>query len=200
MWGQHGDIILVHGDNLLSEAIEYLTRSYFSHSALCAEPGKIVEMTVYGFQYRDNYYISDTRPYIVLRHKSFFPQNYMYPLYIKRIRLSIEKFKKNPPRYDYWEILSQALKIIFSRNKLLKNEGESFISLNILLAVSEKLICSALIDSIYEEAGIDLFPKRIPKHTTPADIASLATGKKPKLLVIYKSPAYKKLEQRINNN
>lgn len=188
MYYQYGDIILVHGDNLISEAIQNLTHSFFSHAALCTEPGKIAEMTRYGFQYLDNHYLSGSRQYVVLRHRWLMPPSTRRYYFINRIKGCIERYRQKPPRYDYFEILSQALKIILSRGEQLTRAGEQYISINLLLMVSERLICSALVDTVYEMAGIDLFPNRVSKHTTPADIASLTEGANPILLEIYKTP------------
>lgn len=191
MLGKYGDIILVHGDNLLSDIIQNLTDSFFAHAALCTEPGKIAEMNRFGFQYRDNHYLSGSRPFIVLRHFLLFPNNRRSLYHIKLIRNCIENYRRNPPRYDYFEILNQALKLILSRGDHLTRDGEPYISSNLLYAASERLICSALIDTVYEAAGIDLFPGRSPKHTTPADIASLSTGPKPILIEVYRTPGVK---------
>ncbi len=187
MFFQYGDIILVHGDNLISEAIQDLTRSFFSHAALCTDPGKIAEMTRYGFRYWDNHYVSGSRPYVILRHRRLFPPSPVRLYYLNRMRGCIETFRKQPPKYDYFEILCQALKLILSKGSHPARGGDQFVSINLLMAISEKLICSALVDSVYERSGIDLFPGRASKHTTPADISSLSTGDNPALLVIYKN-------------
>jgi len=192
MMFQYGDIILVHGDNLVSEAIQHLTQCFFSHAALCTEPGKIAEMTRFGFKYRDNHYLSGSRPYVVLRHQWLFQQNPRKFYFLKKIKNTIEKFRKNPPKYDYFEILMQALKLILSREEHLTKNGERYVSIGLLMAVSERLICSALVDTVYELAGIDLFPNRVSKHTTPADIASLATAGNQVLLEVYRSPGVKR--------
>lgn len=191
MFGQYGDIILVHGDNIISEAIQNLTHSFFSHAVLCTEPGKIAEMTRYGFRHWDNYYLTDPRPFIVLRHRILFPENPRAHYYIKNIKNCINNYIKNPPKYDYFEVLNQAIKLILSRGEDLVRDGETYIPFSVLLLASERLICSAMVDSVYEAAGIELFPNRVSKHTTPADIASLSTGKKPALLEVFRSPDFK---------
>lgn len=185
---QYGDIILVHGENLISEAIQNMTHSFFSHAALCTEQGKIAEMTRYGFKCHDNHYLSGSRPYVVLRHRWLAPQNPRKSFYINKIKDCMEKFRKSPPKYDYFEILNQALKLALTRDTLLNRNGEAYISVNLLLLAGERLICSALIDTVYDLAGIDLFPGRKSRHTTPADIASLSTGVKPVLLEVFKTP------------
>lgn len=192
MYGQYGDIILVHGDNLLSEAIQNLTQSFFSHAALYTEPGKIAEMTRLGFQYRDNHYLGGARPYIVMRHRLLFPDNPKALHYIAKIKNCISFFIKNPPRYNYFEILNQALSLLVHRNGQLVINGDNYVSLNMLISASERLICSALIDTVYEWAGIDLFPGRIPRHTTPADIYNLSRQNPPTLLKVYSSPGMEK--------
>lgn len=184
---QYGDIILVHGDNLISEAIQNLTQSFFSHAALCTEHGKIAEMTRYGFRYWDNHYLSGTRQYVVLRHRWLMPMSPRRFHYINRIKNRIERYRKSPPKYDYFEILGQAMKLILSREDIPIRGGEKYVPVNLLFMVSERLICSALVDAVYESAGIDLFPDRLSKHTTPADIASLSAGYNPVLLEVFKS-------------
>lgn len=192
MCGQYGDIILVHGDNLISGIIQNLTNSFFAHAALCAEFGKVAEMTRFGFAYHDNQYLSGTRPLVVLRHFLLFPGNQRAPYHLRLIRDCIENYRKNPPRYDYFEILGQALKLVLSRGDQPSGDGEEYISTKLLLAASERLICSALVDSVYEAAGIDLFPGRKSRHTTPADIASLASGPNPTLIEVYRTPGIEK--------
>lgn len=192
---QYGDIILVHGENLVSEAIQNMTHSFFSHAALCAEQGIIAEMTRYGFKYHDNHYLSGSRPYVVLRHRWLAPQTHRKSFYINKIKECIEKFRKAPPKYDYFEILSQALKLALTRDTLLNRNGEAYISVNLLLLAGERLICSALIDTVYDLAGIDLFPGRKSRHTTPAELASLSTGDSPVLLEVYRSPGIDVIRQ-----
>lgn len=191
MFCQYGDIILVHGDNIISEAIQNLTHSFFSHAVLCTDQGKIAEMTRHGFRHWDNHYLTGPRPFIVLRHRILFPQNPKAHYYIKSIKNCVGNYLKNPPKYDYFEVLNQAIKLIISRGEDLVRDGETYIPFNVLLLASERLICSAMVDSVYEAAGIDLFPNRESKHTTPADLASLSTGIRPTLLEVYRSPNFK---------
>ncbi len=186
---QYGDIILVHGDNLVSEAIQHLTQSFFSHAALCTEPGKIAEMNSFGFRYHDNHYLSGSRPFAVFRHRLLLPPNPGRFFYLDRIRRAVEEYRRNPPKYDYFEILNQALKLILAREENPSvADGDSQVPVSLLILVSERLICSALVDAVYEAAGIDLFPGRAARHTTPADIASLAAGDDPPLLEVFRSP------------
>lgn len=185
---QYGDIMLVHGDNLFSETIQNMTHSFFSHAALCTDPGKIAEMTRYGFQYQDNHYLSGSRPYAVLRHRLLLPQSPGRARYMAVIKNCIDNFRRTPPQYDYFEILNQAIKIIFSRGDTLTRDGETYISANLLMAAGERLICSALVDAVYASAGIDLFPGQPSRHIVPADLARLASGEKPALSVVFKSP------------
>lgn len=184
---QYGDILLVHGDNLISQTIQHLTNSYYSHAAICADPGQIAEMTRWGFEVHQNHYLSGSRPYIILRHRWLFTQNIRKLYYLNMMKYCIEKFRRTPPKYDFFEILNQAVKLILNREESLQKEWEDGIPVNVLMAVGERLICSALIDQVYESAGIDLFPGRVSKHTTPADIASLSSGNNPVLLAVYKS-------------
>lgn len=192
---QYGDIILVHGDNIISEAIQHLTQSFFSHAALCADPGKVAEMTRFGFKYQDNHYLDGSRPYVVLRHRWLFPYNPARLRYLYRIKGVVETFRRNPPKYDYFEILNQALKLILSREGQLAGKGDHHVLISLLIQASERLICSALIDSVYESAGIDLFPGRISRHTTPADLAFLAAGPRPALVEVFRSPEIEKAAQ-----
>lgn len=188
MFSQYADIILVHGDNLLSEAIQNMTGSFFSHAALCTELGKIAEMNRYGFKYEDNHYLSGARPYVVLRHRLLMPPHPARFFYLDRIRGIVEEYRKNPPKYDYFEIINQAVKLILTREEKLTRDGEPLVPVNLLMLASERLICSGLVDTVYERAGIDLFPGRPSRHTTPGDLAALAAGGKPALLEIYRSP------------
>ncbi|MHB8156535.1 MAG: hypothetical protein ACYDEQ_03985, partial [Desulfocucumaceae bacterium] len=107
--------------------------------------------------------------------------------YIGKMRKCIEDFIKNPPIYDYFEILNLAIKLIVAQGDLYFRHGEQYIPYHLLIAASERLICSALIDRVYYEAGIDLFPNRVSKHITPAEIASLADEKNQVLYMVYKN-------------
>ncbi|HBV96073.1 MAG: hypothetical protein JL50_05535 [Peptococcaceae bacterium BICA1-7] len=187
MWGQYGDIMLVHGDNLISQTIQELTHSFFSHAAIVTEPGKIAEMNRFGFQHYDNHYRQGPRPFVIYRHRLLLPGSFKTPYYIGRMRVCIQDFVNNPPAYDFFKILDLALKFILTRDDLIR-DGEPHIPVSLLMAAGERLICSALVDTVYYQAGIDLFPGRGSKDITPAELASLAEGKNPQLYMVYKSP------------
>lgn len=187
MWGQYGDIMLVHGDNLLSKTIQELTHSFFSHAAICTKTGKIAEMNRFGFQHYDNHYINGSRPFVVYRHRLLWPGSFKTPYYIGRMKVCIQDFINYPPAYDFFKILNLALKFILTREDLFR-DGEPHIPVSLLMAAGERLICSALVDTVYYQAGIDLFPDRGSRDITPAELASLAGGKNPQLYEVYKSP------------
>lgn len=182
---QYGDVILVHGDNILSEMIQGLTDSFYSHAAMCVDPGKIVEMMKDGLHYTDNIYYNGSKAFIVLRHKyMYYSPPYTTKRIIAKMKAYITMLQHNPPKYDYFELIKQASKLIAAKGKDLFRENERYYSLNDLLDAGERLICSALIDLVYEHVGLDLFPGRPPFSTTPADLASLASGGNPAFIVV----------------
>lgn len=187
MWGQYGDIILVHGDNLLSQTIQGLTHSFFSHAVLCTDPGKIAEMNRFGFQHYENHIASGSRPFVVLRHRLLFPGNFKAPYYISKMKLCIQDFISNPPKYDFFKILDLAIKMILTREDMYFRNGEPYIPFNVLMAATEKLICSSMVDSVYFKAGIDLFPGAGSRDIIPADLAYLAYGENPVLFEVHRS-------------
>lgn len=181
---QYGDVILVHGENLFSEGIQSLTGSFYSHAAMCIDEGKIIQMMRGGLDIGNNTYISGSRAFIVLRHKYLY---YSDVLKIKRVLTNMKayvmKLQENPPKYDYFELVKQAVHLIKTKGKSFTRDNHTLI-LNSLLDAGDRLICSALIDSIYEHVGLDLFPKHPPFSTTPADLAYLASGNDPTFLVV----------------
>jgi hypothetical protein len=48
-------------------------------------------------------------------------------------------------------------------------------------------VCSALVDYIYQQAGLDLLPGRSVTDTTPANLEELAFGGQPVFQVVYDS-------------
>jgi hypothetical protein len=182
---QYGDVILAHGDNLYSDAIQGFTGSFFTHAAMCVEEGKIIEMLYDGFHYKDNSFIGGNRAFMVIRHKCLYlsPQPAVQNVLI-RMKKCVAILQQNPPKYDYFEIARQAVKLLKKKGQHLFRDGEDYYSLSELMEAGRRLICSALIDSVYEKAGIDLFPGREPFSTTPADIAALAAGANPTFFVI----------------
>lgn len=183
---QYGDIILVHGDNLLSDAIQTLTDSFYSHAALVVEDNHIVEMNRYGFGRYRNHYLEGHKAFVILRHKILL--NRTHPQAVEALtamRKRVSEMKEKPPQYDFFEIISQASQLLLKKGIGIFRDGENYFTLNVLLDASEKLICSALVDQVYEYAGIDLFPGKSHRGITPADLMSLTGGSDPQLLVIY---------------
>ncbi|GBF34526.1 hypothetical protein DCCM_3645 [Desulfocucumis palustris] len=181
---QYGDVILAHGDNIFSEAIQNFTGSFYSHAAMCVNNGKVIEMLHDGFNYNNNGYINGARAFMVIRHRRLYYSPYpeIQRLIIK-MRNYVEFLRKNPPKYDYFEIIRQAVELLKSKGNVFFRNGEDF-SVSELMETGRRLICSALIDSVYEKTGIDLFPGREPYSITPADIAELAYGPNSVFIVI----------------
>jgi hypothetical protein len=182
---QYGDVILVHGDNIYSGTIQNLTGSFFAHAAMCVEQGKVIEMLYDGFHYHENGYIGGSRAFMVIRNK------YLYfspPVVVQnttaRMKKYVDLLRQNPPKYDYFEIIRQAVLLLKKKGQHLLRNSEDYYSLRELMETGRRLICSALIDSVYENAGLDLFPDREPYSTTPADIAALASLTNPTFVVV----------------
>ena len=183
---QYGDVILAHGDNILSEAIQNLTGSFYSHVAMCVDKGKVIEMLNDGFNYKSNNYINGARAFMVIRHRHLYYSSYTeIQMLIVKMQNYVEYLRKNPPKYDYFEIIRQAVKLLKSKGQKFFRDGEDF-SVSELMETGRRLICSALIDSVYENSGIDLFPGREPYSISPADIAKLAYGPNSVFIVIHR--------------
>lgn len=182
---QYGDVILVHGDNIYSGAIQNFTGSFFAHAAMCVEEGKIIEMLYDGFHYKENSYLGGSRAFMVIRHKYLYcsPPSVIQNI-IVRMKNNVAILQQNPPKYDYFEIIRQAVKLLKKKGQHIFRDGEDYYNLRELMETGRRLICSALIDSVYESSGLDMFPDREPYSTTPADISALTVGSNPTFFVI----------------
>lgn len=182
---QCGDIILVHGEHVFSELIQNVTDSFYSHAALCVDEENIVEMLRYGLVYGPNRFPSGKSAYVVLRHKKFiYSSRAQVRELTNKMSACIDKVRSAPPKYDFVEIIRLGMALIGKKGKDLFRSRKGY-SQEQLLQLGESLICSALVDKIYQCAGIDLLPeKEGPRSTTPADLAGLALGDKAQLEVV----------------
>ena len=91
-----------------------------------------------------------------------------------RMRNVIKRIEAAPPEFDYPKMFWLGLKLIKKRliAALAKEEIGAF-------------FCSALVDYVYEQSGIDLFPGRRPDDTTPANLEELASGENPVFVLVY---------------
>lgn len=175
---QYGDVILVHGDDPFSQLVQLVTQSYWTHTMLALEPGNFAQMGPHGFVYGR---ASLNRPYAVLRHKKLLDPNLPEARQILiRMHQAIQELKVNPPRFDYGNLFGLGVKLIGQRMGIFITERRV-----------GPFICSALIDYVYEKAGIDLRPDKDPRETIPANLAELAFGNDPVFKVIYDSRSRK---------
>lgn len=172
MLTQFGDVILIHGNNPISYLIQLITKSYWSHSALALDPGWVAEMGAFGFNIRP---LTFDHPFVVLRHRDLMnPYTPYARKVLSRMRNVIKRIEASPPQFDYLEMFRLGLKLIKKR---------------LMAAITREEIgaffCSALIDYVYEQSGIDLFPERQPDDTTPANLEELASGENPVFVLVY---------------
>lgn len=193
---QYGDVLLTHGENIGAGLIQNFTHCFYNHAAMCVDNGNIVEMRVNGFYYGPNPYFKGSNSFMLIRHIHMCKA----PIWkiqrtINTMQKEIHLLRKSPPRYDFFEILKQAMMILRRNNPFLREKVQYFNQVE-LMEMGRRLICSALIDSIYEKSGIDLFPEKEPYSTTPADLAQLALGPNPVFRIITK---YNKQEYHPKN-
>lgn len=182
---QCGDIILVHGEHVFSELIQNVTDSFYSHAALCVDEKDIVEMLRYGLVYGPNRFVKGKSAYVVLRHKNFIHSSRAQVRELtNKMAGCIEEIRSAPPKYDFMEIIRLGMVLIGKKGKNLFRGAKGY-SQEQLLQVGESLICSALVDKLYQCSGIDLLPDKAgPRSTTPADLAGLTRGDKAQLEVV----------------
>jgi len=172
---QYGDVILVHGDDPLSKIIRALTGSYWSHTLLALEFGEFAQMGSIGFTTGRQ---SLNRPYAILRHKELMnPYSLKAQEYFFNMQGVVGKLKANPPMFDYFNLIGLGIKLI----------AQKMLSVSVLSQTTGPFVCSALIDYVYKQSGINLRPGKDPRDTTPANLADLAFGKEAVFKVIYSS-------------
>jgi hypothetical protein len=171
---QLGDVVLLHGAEPLSYIIEYLTNSYWSHAMVALENGLFAEMGPLGLIEGK---LEPGMPYLVLRHRDLLsPNTPRAQELLGKIRQVVDSLKSQRPRFDYASMLRLGVNLIRKkmRASVLGEEIGSF-------------VCSALIDFVYQQAGLDLLPGREAADTTPANLEELAFGDEPVFQVVYDS-------------
>lgn len=171
---QFGDVVLVHGEEFLSNLIRVVTRSYWSHAMLALEGGWFAQMGQSGFTISR---VPLNRPIAVLRHPSLLnPYTREAQQILNQIRATIDYLRKNPPQFDYYNLFRLGVKLI-----------QEQMAVSVAGKKMGPFVCSALVDYVYEQAGIDLQPDQDPRDTTPANLAELAFGDNPVFKVVYAS-------------
>lgn len=170
---QYGDVILVHGNEPISYFIEFLTRSYWSHAMFALEDGSFAQMGPFGLLAKpDKLHL----PYTVLRHRQLFYPSPKSQEILKRMKQTVGELQTAAPRFDYITMFHLGIHLLRKRMtaSIAGEKGGPF-------------TCSALVDYIYEQSGLDLRPDRDPADTTPANLEELASGDNPVFKVIYDS-------------
>lgn len=161
-----GDIILVRGSTpIISPLIRWFTGSEYTHAGIAITSDWIFEIDM-------NQDLA-LRP--VKRHKDFDVFRYKDGLTVDqktRIIQKAERRARNNKGYDWLKILG------FIFEKLFRTQFV-FDSIN-------HVICSEIVDLLYDAVGIDLLPDRKTGHVTPGDIA--------------KSPVLKKIDYVVLKN
>lgn len=146
-----GDIILVRGNHpIISPLIRWFTKSEYTHVGLAVTSDFIYEIDV-GKRLAIN----------PLTYEDFDVFRYKYGLTKKQKekmkQYAIEKAKQNKG-YDWFRIFSFVL--------------EKFFSHRFLWDISNREICSEIVDEIYMSAGIDLIPDRETGNIRPGDLVN----------------------------
>lgn len=169
---RYGDVVLVHGDDLFSYFVQFLTRSYWTHTMFALENGQFAQMEGFGFEIRR---VILNRPFAVLRHQALLnPYSIRAREIIIKMKEVVEQLRTNPPAFDYITIFRLGFRLI--RERMMASIAGQKV---------KPFICSALIDYIYEQAGLDLLPGKDPRDTMPANLAELAFGENPVFKVIH---------------
>ena len=147
---QPGDIILVKGDTpIVSRVIRWFTQSEYTHAAIA-----IAENLVYEIDINKRLAI---RPFSYEKYDVF---RYKYGLTNEQqilIQVYANEKEEENKGYDWLHILSFAIQKIFRTKKVYEE--------------ANKVICSEIVDNLYNQIGIDLIPDRADGDVTPAHLA-----------------------------
>jgi len=139
---QVGDIILVSGQSIVSKLIRKIVGSKWTHAAIYVGNGTIIEIDWNSkTELVKNYYPESDFEYVILRAKR--PLEFWQR---KKIIQTAIKFDRSGSRYDWFVLFGLLLKRKYPRIPYNLNSENDY-------------ICTELIDKIYQEAGIRLFPK-----------------------------------------
>lgn len=148
---QTGDIVLVKGNTpIISRLINWITGSDYTHAGIIVADGLILEIDI-------NKDLA-IRP---LKHEVYDIYRYTKGLTseqrTKIIKQAIRRAKLNKG-YDWIHIISFALQKIF-------RISATFEEVN-------KVVCSEIVDNIYNDIGIDLVPNFADGDVTPEQLAT----------------------------
>ncbi|NPV92934.1 MAG: hypothetical protein HPY50_19375 [Firmicutes bacterium] len=171
---QFGDVVLMHGNDPISYAIEYLTHSYWSHAMVALDEGTFAQMGPLGLIIEKK---PPDMPHLVLRHRELLsPNSPRAREILGQMRQVVNDISSKRPLFDYASMLRLGVDLIRKRMRA-SVSGEEMAS----------FVCSALVDYIYLKSGLDLLPGRKVTDTTPANLEELAFGRQPVFQVVYDS-------------
>jgi hypothetical protein len=142
-----GDIILVKGDTpIVSSLVRWFTRSPYTHVGLAVTSDLIYEIDINkDLAIRPIHH----KHYDVFRYKYGLTETQQHDMQV----YALERAKENVG-YDWLKILGFGIERIFRFHK-------AFNELN-------HVVCSEIVDNIYNHVGIDLVPNREDGDVTPA--------------------------------
>lgn len=142
-----GDILFIRGHSYMSRLICRFQRSNFSHVALAMDEEHIIESTTFA-KIQVNKLSHDQ--YKLMR----------VDLTEEQKKLVVEKaLNYVGKRYDYWGVIKWLFRLLTRPQKY-------------LLRSSKRYYCSGLVDRIFQDAGIDLFPNRKAGDVMPVELES----------------------------
>lgn len=150
---QIGDIVFFKRKNIFSSLVSYITKSPYSHVAMVMYPGYLVEANWYK---KSNIVEFEYNPeeMEIFRFKGGLTQ-------CQKMKVVVESGKQLGKIYDYPQLLEYVYEYLF-KIRLFDN----------LLNSKNLIICSELVDDVYDSIGIDLIPDRAEGNVTPGDLAN----------------------------
>lgn len=150
---QIGDIVFFKRKNFFASLVSRITKSPYSHVAMVIYPGYMIEANWYkksnivAFEYNPEY-MEAFRIKGGLSHS-------------QQMIVLNKSGKQLGKTYDYPQLFEYVLEYLFKARFF-----DSFLNSKNLI------ICSELIDDIYDEISIDLVPDRAKGNVTPADLVN----------------------------
>lgn len=147
---QTGDILLHKGKRWTSRIIAKVTGSPYTHVAIVFDTNRVLEIDIN--KELSLYQIDSTLRYEVYRKRGGLTKQEKIKLKRRMTNRQLEM-----KGYDWLKLISLGFLAIFKKPFFMDTKN--------------KVICSEIVDMLYNEIGIDLVPGAIVGHVTPEDIA-----------------------------
>lgn len=139
-----GDIILVSGKSFISKMIQKVTGSKWTHVAIYIGKGNILEADWYKRASIVPNMYTEGWDHIVLRTKTPLTKTHQ-----RRLLYAAQRYNHTRNKYDWGMILALLIRCKFPNSRLVR-----------MLNNRNNYICTELVDAVYREIGIDLFPTK----------------------------------------